>query len=221
MRLTASGSVAACSPPSTARCLDHQLMSCSCSAPEHKLRAAAPLQEIYPGTKTRHFRAVHKASDIAYRDMLFFDNEHRNVRDCAALGITSVYTPDGTSPALGPAHPALCLKSRTMPCLRSYACVICCNTHISRRRTAVRDIESSSASCQGQAVQVLSRCSARCMGGQECLAAREPRLSAACRHDAAGVGGGAGQARQDGGGAVPAAGWGGAARRAAHPLLSR
>ena len=36
-------------------------------------------QEIYYGTKTKHFRAVHKASGIPYRDMLFFDNGERQI----------------------------------------------------------------------------------------------------------------------------------------------
>lgn len=54
-------------------------------------------QEIYYGTKTKHFRAIHKASGIPYREMLFFDNERGNCRDVAALGVTCVYTPEGAS----------------------------------------------------------------------------------------------------------------------------
>ena len=131
MRLTASGSSAACFPPSTAK-YTHELRRLAAAASALQLPAKAPvvscgpLQEIYPGTKTRHFRAVHKASDIAYRDMLFFDNELRNVRDCAALGITSVYTPDGASPARGPALPPLRLEPRTILCMAAHACFISC-----------------------------------------------------------------------------------------------
>jgi len=65
------------------------------AAPGMSLRQLADYVEIYPGTKTKHFRAVSKASGIAFRDMLFFDNESRNIRDCKALGITSIYTPRG------------------------------------------------------------------------------------------------------------------------------
>jgi magnesium-dependent phosphatase 1 len=38
---------------------------------------------------------IHERSGIAYEDMVFFDNERRNVTDCRSLGITCVYTPDG------------------------------------------------------------------------------------------------------------------------------
>lgn len=59
------------------------------------MKQAAHHSEIYPGVKTKHFRKVHRDSGIAYRDMLFFDNEHGNIRDCSAIGITCIYTPDG------------------------------------------------------------------------------------------------------------------------------
>jgi hypothetical protein len=31
--------------------------------------------EVYPGSKLAHFKAIHKRSGIDYEDMLFFDNE--------------------------------------------------------------------------------------------------------------------------------------------------
>ena len=58
------------------------------------------LNQIYPDRKTVHFGRIHAASGVAYRDMLFFDNEQRNVRDVAGLGVTSVHTPDGMTSAL-------------------------------------------------------------------------------------------------------------------------
>ena len=58
------------------------------------------LNQIYPNRKTVHFGRIHTASGVAYRDMLFFDNEQRNVRDVAGLGVTSVHTPDGMTLAL-------------------------------------------------------------------------------------------------------------------------
>lgn len=73
----------------------NQCLSLFEAAPGVTLRQAAHYWEIYPGRKTNHFRKVHKESGIAYRDMLFFDNEYRNIRDCSAIGITCMYTPDG------------------------------------------------------------------------------------------------------------------------------
>ncbi len=60
-----------------------------------RLKAIAHHFQIYPGTKTTHFRAIAKASGIAYHDMVFFDNERRNCVDVATLGVHPVYTPDG------------------------------------------------------------------------------------------------------------------------------
>ena len=51
--------------------------------------------EVYPGTKTTHFERIHRRTGIAYEDMVFFDNEYRNVRDVQRLGVTCVYTPEG------------------------------------------------------------------------------------------------------------------------------
>lgn len=51
--------------------------------------------QIYPGRKTIHFKEIHTRTGIEYSDMLFFDNEARNCRDVATLGVCCVYTPDG------------------------------------------------------------------------------------------------------------------------------
>ncbi|KAK3284815.1 hypothetical protein CYMTET_7559 [Cymbomonas tetramitiformis] len=58
-------------------------------------QVARPLQEIFPGKKTTHFKNLHETSRIPLADMIFFDNEHRNCKDVSALGVTCVYTPDG------------------------------------------------------------------------------------------------------------------------------
>jgi len=52
-------------------------------------------QEIYPGSKTTHFRRLHQRTGIPYEEMLFFDNERWNITDVAPMGVCSVYTPDG------------------------------------------------------------------------------------------------------------------------------
>lgn len=77
--------------------------------------------EIYPGTKTTHFKRIQNESKIPYSEMvvfhgfprksnlprhcgsyfmhlslqIFFDNEHGNIRDVGKLGVTCIYTPDG------------------------------------------------------------------------------------------------------------------------------
>jgi len=55
----------------------------------------APHQEIYPGSKTSHFKKISRASGIDFEEMIFFDNERWNITDCSPLGITCVYTPEG------------------------------------------------------------------------------------------------------------------------------
>ncbi|XRB12033.1 magnesium-dependent phosphatase [Pseudoscourfieldia marina] len=51
--------------------------------------------EIRSGSKQQHFRNLHKASGIAYEDMLFLDNERWNISEVSALGVCSVYCPRG------------------------------------------------------------------------------------------------------------------------------
>ncbi|KAL7422548.1 hypothetical protein Q5752_003196 [Cryptotrichosporon argae] len=43
--------------------------------------------EIYPGSKMRHFREIHRKTGIPYEQMLFFDDEHRNI-EVEDLGVT-------------------------------------------------------------------------------------------------------------------------------------
>ncbi|XP_062608235.1 magnesium-dependent phosphatase 1-like [Saccostrea cucullata] len=42
--------------------------------------------QIYPGTKTTHFTKIKRDSGIEFQDMIFFDDEHRNIRDVSKLG---------------------------------------------------------------------------------------------------------------------------------------
>ena len=57
-------------------------------------------KEIYPGTKTKHFRRIHDRTGILPEEMLFFDNEYWNITDVAPMGIVSVHTPQGMTQAL-------------------------------------------------------------------------------------------------------------------------
>jgi len=68
-------------------------------APNVTMFSMSEYREIYPGSKTTHFKQIHRASGVAYEDMLFFDNERWNCTDCAPLGITCIYTPRGMTEA--------------------------------------------------------------------------------------------------------------------------
>ena len=48
----------------------------------------------YPGDKQTHFRRIQKESGVDFDQMVFFDNERRNVTSVARLGVHSVFTPD-------------------------------------------------------------------------------------------------------------------------------
>lgn len=48
--------------------------------------------EIYPGSKLRHFREIHRKTGIPYDQMLFFDDEHRNL-EVESLGVTMQLVP--------------------------------------------------------------------------------------------------------------------------------
>lgn len=47
-------------------------------------------KEIYPGSKVTHFQKFKQASGISYSNMLFFDDEERNIHEISRLGVTCV-----------------------------------------------------------------------------------------------------------------------------------
>ena len=51
--------------------------------------------EIYPSSKLKHFAALRDASGVEFSQMLFFDDEPRNIREVSQLGVTCVEVPDG------------------------------------------------------------------------------------------------------------------------------
>lgn len=51
--------------------------------------------EIYPASKLRHFAALQKDSGLAYEEMLFFDDEMRNIREVSELGVSCIFVPEG------------------------------------------------------------------------------------------------------------------------------
>ncbi|KAG5921400.1 hypothetical protein E4U61_006790 [Claviceps capensis] len=66
--------------------------------PKSKSRRAIDVfdgpMEIYPGSKIRHFEAIHEKTGIGFEDMLFFDDERRNA-ETEKLGLTMRLVPDG------------------------------------------------------------------------------------------------------------------------------
>lgn len=46
-------------------------------------------QQIYPGDKSAHFHALHQETGTAFEEMLFFDDEPRNIESVSRLGVAS------------------------------------------------------------------------------------------------------------------------------------
>lgn len=57
-------------------------------------------KEIYPGCKINHFSKIQKASGTDYKDMVFFDDEHRNIVDVGKLGVTCIIIKNGVNQTL-------------------------------------------------------------------------------------------------------------------------
>ncbi|XP_031826076.1 magnesium-dependent phosphatase 1 [Nomia melanderi] len=57
-------------------------------------------KEIYPGCKVAHFSKIQKASGTDYKDMIFFDDEHRNIVDVGKLGVTCIFVKNGVNCSL-------------------------------------------------------------------------------------------------------------------------
>ena len=51
-------------------------------------------KEIYPGCKIAHFSKFCKASGFKHEEMLFFDDEHRNIVDLSGKGVTCLLVPN-------------------------------------------------------------------------------------------------------------------------------
>jgi magnesium-dependent phosphatase 1 len=52
-------------------------------------------EEIYPSSKVQHFQALQKATGYMFVDMIFFDDEHRNIKDVEQLGVQAIYVRNG------------------------------------------------------------------------------------------------------------------------------
>ncbi|XP_074090904.1 magnesium-dependent phosphatase 1 [Macrotis lagotis] len=54
-------------------------------------------KEIYPGCKVTHFERLRQKSGIPYSEMIFFDDEKRNIVDVSKLGVTCIHVRGGMS----------------------------------------------------------------------------------------------------------------------------
>lgn len=64
------------------------------------IRQRFQFEEIYPGSKVRHFDSLRNASGSAYGEMLFFDDEDRNIIEVGALGVTAIHVGNGMNRGL-------------------------------------------------------------------------------------------------------------------------
>ncbi|KAK2493822.1 hypothetical protein MC885_010505 [Smutsia gigantea] len=53
--------------------------------------------EIYPGSKVTHFERLQQKTRIFFSQMIFFDDEKRNIIDVNKLGVTCIHVQNGMS----------------------------------------------------------------------------------------------------------------------------
>lgn len=61
------------------------------------VRSRFEIEEIYPGEKTAHFDQLQRKSGVALEQMLFFDDESRNIRAVGRMGVSCVEVRSGMS----------------------------------------------------------------------------------------------------------------------------
>ena len=52
-------------------------------------------QQIFPGSKLEHFKNLWRESNKEYSNMIFFDDEMRNIHEVGSLGVKTVFVNDG------------------------------------------------------------------------------------------------------------------------------
>ncbi len=54
-------------------------------------------QEIYPGSKISHFESLREKTGIPFADMVFFDDEERNITEVSGLGVHCHHVKNGVN----------------------------------------------------------------------------------------------------------------------------
>lgn len=56
--------------------------------------------EIYPGSKIEHFQSLQLKTGICFDEMIFFDDEYRNIDEVGRLGVNAVYVENGINKSI-------------------------------------------------------------------------------------------------------------------------
>ncbi|CAH1180486.1 unnamed protein product [Phaedon cochleariae] len=109
MIIDSVGSKISCYPevPDILKSLDEQGFTLAVASRTSEIKGARQLielfgwdkyfsyKEIFPGKKVTHFNKIKTQSNVDFCDMIFFDDEQRNIRDVSALGVTSIFVTNG------------------------------------------------------------------------------------------------------------------------------
>jgi len=76
-------------------CMDHLIIDDDRDTSLRSCFGNGKLVEISYGSKTNHFKRLHKKTGIPFEQMAFFDNEYGNIRSVSSLGVKCYYTPRG------------------------------------------------------------------------------------------------------------------------------
>lgn len=65
-----------------------------------KIDQLVDYKEIYPKEKTNHLKEISSRSGIDFNQMVFFDDEMRNINDVATLGVECIYINEGINESI-------------------------------------------------------------------------------------------------------------------------